>query len=110
MFVEAFLAEAAVEGFNEGIVDRLAGTDELQLDAATIRPRVERPARELGPLSTTSWRGSAPRSASRSRTFSVRKVRPRVSVSPMKSIDQRCCDDDCRRVHHLCRWSACRAT
>jgi hypothetical protein len=40
----------------------------------------------------------------------VRKVRPRVSVSPMKSIDQRCCDDDCRRVHHLCRWSACRAT
>ena len=39
--VEAFGAELAVEGFDEGIVGRLAGAGEVEDDALVIGPQIE---------------------------------------------------------------------
>ena len=38
MFVEAFIAEAAVEAFNKGVLHRLAGRDIVPTDAAFLAP------------------------------------------------------------------------
>ena len=40
---ETLVAEPAVEAFDVGVLDRLARTNELELDAVTIGPDVERP-------------------------------------------------------------------
>ncbi len=40
MRVQVFLPEAAVEAFHLGIVTRLAGPTEIELDAAIVRPSV----------------------------------------------------------------------
>src|SRR5450759_3585433 len=50
MRVEALEAELSVEAFDEGILIRLAGLDEAQLDSALLGPGQERPARELRPV------------------------------------------------------------
>ena len=41
MRVQAFRPELAIEGFDEGIVGRLAGTGEVERDATLIGPEVE---------------------------------------------------------------------
>ena len=41
--VKAFVAQSAIEAFNEGIVGRLSGPAEVQRDAVDIGPMVERP-------------------------------------------------------------------
>ena len=48
--VQALGPEAAVEGFNEGVVGRLAGAGEVQGDAVGLSPQVQVPGDELGPL------------------------------------------------------------
>ena len=47
MLVEAFIAQLAVERFDEGILDRLAGCDEAQLHATLVRPAQHRLAGQL---------------------------------------------------------------
>ncbi len=42
VFVEALVAEPSVEALDVGILVRLAGLDEVQLNALGIRPTVER--------------------------------------------------------------------
>ena len=39
--VEAFAAELAVEGFDEGIIGRLAGAGEVEDDTLLIGPQIE---------------------------------------------------------------------
>src|SRR5262249_56004223 len=48
VLVEALVTELAVERFDEGIVDRFTGSDEMQLNAILVRPRVERAAGKFG--------------------------------------------------------------
>jgi hypothetical protein len=48
--VQALGPEAPVEGFDEGVVRRLAGPAEVQGDAVGIGPQVQVPGDELGPL------------------------------------------------------------
>src|SRR5215468_206446 len=48
VLVEALVTELAVERFDEGIVDRFTGSDEMQLNAILGRPRVERAAGKFG--------------------------------------------------------------
>jgi hypothetical protein len=48
VLVEALVAELAVERFDEGIVDRFTGSDEVELDIIRVRPRIEPAAREFG--------------------------------------------------------------
>ena len=48
MLVEAFVAEPAVEGLDESVVDWFPRPDELELDAPAVSPGVERAAVELG--------------------------------------------------------------
>src|SRR5262245_54001777 len=47
ILVQALVAKLPVEALDEGVLDRLAGTDEVQLDSRTIGPGVERLAGEL---------------------------------------------------------------
>jgi hypothetical protein len=44
----SLVPELAVEGLDEGVVHELAGADEVELDAAAVRPGVQRCAREFG--------------------------------------------------------------
>ncbi len=49
VLVEALVAELAVERFDEGIFSTgLPGSDEMELDAVLVRPRIEHAAREFG--------------------------------------------------------------
>src|SRR5918993_685887 len=48
--VEAFLAEAAVEALDRGVLHRLAGIDEEQLHAVLMGPAVEITTAEFGPV------------------------------------------------------------
>jgi hypothetical protein len=41
--VEAFVAQATVERLDERVLDRVAWTNEVELDAALIRPVFQRP-------------------------------------------------------------------
>ena len=50
VFVEAFVAELAVEALDVGVLGRLAGLDQQQLYAVGLRPLVQRSAGELRPL------------------------------------------------------------
>ena len=50
MFVEAFVAELAVEAFDVRVLNRPAGSNEAQRDAGGVGPRVERAARKLRPI------------------------------------------------------------
>ena len=43
VFVQTFLSQAAVEALDEGILDRLARLDELQLHAALVGPLIGHP-------------------------------------------------------------------
>lgn len=70
--VQEFVHELAVEALHDGIVEQLAGTDELQLDTADVRPDVSGVAHELRPLSTTTFSGSLSRAEVRLRTAATR--------------------------------------
>lgn len=48
MLVEALVAEAAVEALHEGVLDRPARLDEVQMYAVLVGPEVEGLAGELG--------------------------------------------------------------
>src|SRR5262252_3335206 len=48
MFVQAFVAKLAIEAFDEGVLDSYALSNEAQLQAAGVRPSVERSAAEFG--------------------------------------------------------------
>jgi hypothetical protein len=52
MLVEAFLTQAAVKGFDERVLNRLAGFNELQPDVAVASPLVKHRLVNSGPLST----------------------------------------------------------
>ena len=62
MLVEAFVAEPAVEGLDESVVDWFPRPDELELDAPAAR------LWNSGPLSTTIVLGRPRVAASRSST------------------------------------------
>lgn len=48
MFVEAFVAQLAVEAFDIAVLRRLAWRDEAVMDGVFMRPALQRQARELG--------------------------------------------------------------
>jgi hypothetical protein len=48
VFVQAFVAELAVEAFDIRVLDRLARANETNRDTRGVGPRVERPAGEFG--------------------------------------------------------------
>jgi hypothetical protein len=48
LLVEAFVAQAAVEAFDEGVLLRLSGIDVVPLDTVFLRPFQDCLARELG--------------------------------------------------------------
>ena len=48
VFVEAFVAQAAIEGLDEGILYRLAGRDVVPLDAGLFDPPQHGVAGQLG--------------------------------------------------------------
>jgi hypothetical protein len=53
VLVQAFVPEVAVETLDVGVLDRLAGPDEVQRDAALVGPDVGRLSVNSGPLSMT---------------------------------------------------------
>src|SRR5687768_10391072 len=50
VLVQALVAKLAVETLDIGVLDRLAGTNEAQIDLAGVGPRVERPPGKLRPV------------------------------------------------------------
>lgn len=50
MLVQAFIAKLAVERFDVAVLHRLAGLNELQRDAVSVSPLVERACIEFWPL------------------------------------------------------------
>src|SRR5512137_2990385 len=50
MLVQALLAQPAVEALDEGVLDRLARLDELQLNAALVGPLIEYAAGKFRPV------------------------------------------------------------
>ena len=68
VLVQALVAELAVEALDVGVLRRLAGLDQAQLDAALVGPLVERPARELRPLVGPDRLRQRPEAAIASRT------------------------------------------
>jgi hypothetical protein len=40
MYIQTFFAESSVEGFDRGIVGRLATTTEVENDAVGVRPQI----------------------------------------------------------------------
>src|SRR5512143_3824764 len=48
--VEAFVAKFAVEALDVGVLRRFAGGNQFEIDAAAIRPPIQRPACEFRPL------------------------------------------------------------
>ena len=57
--VKAFVAQSAIEAFNEGIVGRLSGPAEVQRDAVDIGPMVERPIDKFRAIVHTDICGGA---------------------------------------------------
>ena len=54
--IQALAPKRAVEGFDEGVVDRLRGPAEVQLDPVPVRPVIQRLRRELGAVvPAESW-------------------------------------------------------
>ncbi len=47
VLVQAFLSEPAIEAFDVGILGRLAGINEVQLNALVISPRIKRPTAQF---------------------------------------------------------------
>ena len=52
MEIEAVLSKLAVEAFEERVLCRLAGLDEMQLDAGSLGPEGQRLAHQLGTVVT----------------------------------------------------------
>jgi hypothetical protein len=50
VLIQALVAQAPVEAFAVGILDRLAGVDEPQADVSLVSPLVEGPAGQLRPV------------------------------------------------------------
>src|SRR5262249_26882560 len=50
VLIQALAAQAPVEAFAEGILDRLAGVNEPQADVSFVSPLVEGPAGQLRPV------------------------------------------------------------
>ena len=50
VLVQTLVAKLPVEALDVRVLDRLARSNETQLDAARIRPHIERPSRKLGPV------------------------------------------------------------
>ena len=50
MSVQTLVAELAVEALDEAVLDRLARTDEVELDASAVGPSVERSTGEFRPI------------------------------------------------------------
>lgn len=48
VLVEVFIPAPSIEAFDVGVLDRFAGTDEVELDAFLVRPGIKRLAGELG--------------------------------------------------------------
>jgi len=48
VLVEAFVAEAAIEALDEGVLDRPARLDEVEMDVVLVGREVEGPTGELG--------------------------------------------------------------
>ena len=48
--IQALISEASIETLNEAILDRLAGSDKLQLDAVTIGPGIHDPTGEFAAI------------------------------------------------------------
>ena len=113
-FVQALIAEPAVEALREGVLHRLARLNELQLHAVLVRPLIEGEAPELRSVVADDrrrpaalrrqsvehladagrWQRRITVIAKLSRvksstTVRARKVRPLPSVSCTKSIDHR---------------------
>ncbi len=113
VYIQAFVAEAAVEGLDEGVVRRLTRPGELQPHVVAVRPGVQRLGNELRAIVDRERRGRCPaaRSWSRAATtrspvsppsatiagltrrtlstnVSTRKRRPSTSRSAMKSMLQ----------------------
>ncbi len=59
VLVEAFIAEPPVEGFDEGVLGRLAGLDEIEPNAVALGPFVERLANHLGTVVEDDLQGQA---------------------------------------------------
>jgi hypothetical protein len=58
VLVQAFVPELAVEAFDEGVLDGLAGSDELNPDLGMVGPLVEGAAGELGTVVAYNANGS----------------------------------------------------
>ncbi|HXT17002.1 MAG TPA: hypothetical protein VN706_15280 [Gemmatimonadaceae bacterium] len=56
--VEAFIAESAIEAFDVTVLARLAWANEVERDAAVVRPLVERLSRELRAIFADDGAGS----------------------------------------------------
>ena len=50
MEIQALIAELPIEALDEAILDRLAWTDEDELNPVLVGPLVQSPACELGPV------------------------------------------------------------
>jgi len=48
--VQALIAQAAIKRFNERVFDRLARSNEIELDAPRVRPVFERARHEFGAM------------------------------------------------------------
>jgi hypothetical protein len=59
VFVQALVAEAAVEALDVGILVRLARVNEVQSDALRVRPGIEGSPDELRPIVPAEWRSAA---------------------------------------------------
>ena len=57
LFVQAFIAQAAVEAFDVALLLRLARVDVLPFDAVLVGPLQDRLAGELGPIVTDNAAG-----------------------------------------------------
>ena len=77
VFVEALVAELAVEAFDVGVLRRFARLDQHQLHAVGLRPLVERPAGELGALIGSDCRRVAAETTDR-----FEQVRHALAVDP----------------------------
>jgi hypothetical protein len=81
VLIETLVAEPAIEAFDVGVLVRLARVDEMQPNTVGVRPGVEGPADEFGPLSVISIFGVPRVSTSRWRTSTTRRPPMEVSSS-----------------------------
>jgi hypothetical protein len=82
VFVQALVAQPAVEALDVGVLDGLAGIDEAQANTVLIGPLVEGLAGQLGAVVESISAGAAPRSSiTRSSTLATRIPGREVSTS-----------------------------